>query len=137
MTDEAKSTVGVGGGRRVARWLRRHVRFVAFCGAALCVWGVSAVEVEEEPGWVMQAIMDFFTWLICFLLDLAWPVFDYLFGLMPFGDLESWGEAGQFTGAVNTWISLDYALAIAGVMATYLLLFVVVRSVIKFIPGIG
>ena len=96
---------------------------------------------SEEPGWwetiFTNALTAFWEWLNTTVADLFTTVLDLLLAAVP-SDYQAQGAVfRQYTEIANCWVALDYGLTMLGVFYTFLGVFVVLKFVLKLIPGLG
>ena len=98
---------------------------------------VMAEELEEEPGFWEAILQDFVNWCICFFVDLVSPVLDALNNALPSGFGAGASQLGEYIDFCNYFAPLDHLLAWILVYLVFLLFFIVIRSIIRLIPGEG
>lgn len=97
---------------------------------------------DEEPGYFMQALIDFIMWFIDWLCELVKPFIEWILELIPPDWVttldESIASFTPFGGAVNHWIALDWAFSLLGAWIIFMVAMITVKLVVKlFIPTVG
>lgn len=121
---------------------------VVVAGAG-CMWLLNASSAWaqiEEPNdggeacewWNMLCwLQQFWFWVLCQLIGLITPPMTRLISVIPDGWVPAIDQVAVFFGFVNSWIALDVGFAILGLVIPFLIIFIVVKFVLKLIPTVG
>jgi hypothetical protein len=89
---------------------------------------------------MMQYILDgfkaFFDWVISYVAVVINPILQPVADKIPDCSMNITAIV-SFLGFLNSWFPLDYGVGLIAVYYTILLIFIVGRSVLKFVPFIG
>lgn len=99
-------------------------------------------ESTDELSWVARAIMNFFMWIINWIIEQFTFVIESVLDLMP----QSWvsqidsslAHVQPYFAIINYWVPLDWAFAILAGYLLFILNMIGVKLFIKnFIPTVG
>ena len=140
---------GSGDGHAKKRSKKRlFARIGAASIAALSLWLLLGGQ-EAQAGFVgdlfdsmLQALKDWIEWLLCWIIDLVWPLAETVITAIP----EDWME--NATGAVsvavdlvkiaNAWVALDVAFTLLLAWLVFVLIVIAVKLAVKlFVPTVG
>ena len=96
---------------------------------------------QEEPSWwtsvFQNALSGFWDWLVESVDTIFSALLDHLFAAIPEQFQADAASYGQYIEVANAWVPLDYGITLLGIYYTFLSVFVVIKFVLKLIPGVG
>lgn len=101
----------------------------------------ATADPQEEPSWWSSVFADgleaFWSWLTDSVDGIFDSLLDYLFAAIPDAFQADASTYRQYIEVANVWVPLDYGITLLGAYYTFLSVFVVIKFVLKIIPGIG
>jgi len=87
-------------------------------------------------GYVLDGFKAFFDWIVGSVSSMVNPILQPIADTIPDCSMNITSVV-QFFGLINSWFPLDYGVGLIVIYYSILLIFIVARSVLKFIPFIG
>lgn len=124
--------------------LRPRKRYVLALAVLFCVLTSSPVDAalvdisgKSFSEWIFATLKDWTVWVICFLVDLFWPIIEGVIDQLPDFAVDMTEDVLDVFAYMNYWIALDVAFGWVVLLFTYSMIYIIVKLVIKAIPTVG
>lgn len=100
-------------------------------------WGDGYSGNSDEDGWMLSAFKKVWNWFYDYLLGIGEVCINLMLGYIPTSWAPNVVPLLFYFEVANSWVALDYGFSLLGVYYSSLLVFIIVKFILKLIPTVG
>ncbi|MEX0655459.1 MAG: hypothetical protein WD151_15150 [Phycisphaeraceae bacterium] len=94
---------------------------------------------EDGCAWyeIFCHLRNFAEWLVCWMVDLLWPMVETIAETIPEEWLKGSEALGYWLEVANHWLPMGVAASLLGVWFVFITIFIMVKMTLKILPWVG